>query len=162
MRWVKATLLGLLIAVFLALGMVPALADQVNGQGQTPLSASLGFNAKSDLSGEMNYNADPKGPNGGFSAHCSDFVLVATGTSIDGYPKITVKAACTDQDGATAYLKAGFVDRGEPGKNDSMCLLWTYSLPFSRATAYINDRGTISHGNIQIHLDEQDRAPSHM
>ncbi len=50
--------LGTLIAGVLAFGMVAALAS-ASGQGQTPLSASLGFNAQADLSGQLDYVADP-------------------------------------------------------------------------------------------------------
>ena len=123
---------------------------QANGQGQTPLSASLGFNAKSDLEGSLNYNADPKGANAGFSAHCNDYLTYTQTTTKGGFPKVVVTAACTDQDGKTVYLRAGFIDRGEPGMNDWLCIVWNYTAPREKG-AFIHDMGLIQNGNIQIH-----------
>src|SRR5438046_45748 len=60
---------------------------QANGQGQTPLSASLVFNAKSNLTGSLNYNADPSGPNSGFSAHCNDYFFYAIPTPKPASPR---------------------------------------------------------------------------
>ncbi len=141
--------LGTLIAGVLAFGMVAALAS-ASGQGQTPLSASLGFNAQADLSGQLDYVADPNGPNAGFRAHCDGYTFYAQGTTKNGYPHVLVTATCTDQNGATIYLKAGFTDRGEPGTNDSLCVLWSYTNPPTEANAYIHDMGKILSGNIQI------------
>jgi hypothetical protein len=138
--------------VILGLGAGSALASsgQVNGQGQTPLSASLGFNAQSDLSGSLNYNADPNGPNSGFSAHCNDYTSYTASTTKGGFPKVVVTATCTDQDGTTVYMKGGFIDRGEPGVNDWLCIVWNYRAPREWG-AFIHDMGFISNGNIQIH-----------
>jgi hypothetical protein len=146
------TVMGLTCAL-LTLGVGGAYAGgttQANGQGQTPKSASLGFNAKSDLKGSLNYNADPNGPKAGFAAHCNDYLTYELETSTAGFPKVEVTAACTDQDGTTVYLLAYFVDRGEPGTNDSLCVAWNYTAPQVKG-AFIKDKGTISNGNIQIH-----------
>jgi hypothetical protein len=125
--------------------------SQVNGQGQTHLSASLGFNAKSDLTGQLNYNADPAGPDAGFSAHCSGYNFYRSLITPAGFPEVVLGATCTDKDGATVYLWAAFVDKGEPGSADRENILWSHTLPVTHANAFINDGGVISNGNIQIH-----------
>jgi hypothetical protein len=142
-----------LTGAMLALGVTGAFAantTQANGAGQTRLSASLGFNAKSDLKGSLNYNADPNGANAGFSAHCNDYLSYELEATRRGFPKVEVTAACTDQDGTTVYLFAYFIDRGEPGTSDTVCVAWNYQAPQSKG-AYIKDRGHISNGNVQIH-----------
>jgi len=125
--------------------------SQVNGQGQTHLSASLGFNAKSDRSGQLNYNADPNGANAGFSAHCSGYNFYRSLITPAGFPEVVLGATCTDENGATVYLWAAFVDKGEPGSADRENILWGHTLPVTHANAFINDGGLISNGNIQIH-----------
>jgi len=143
----RAGFVTIAAAVLLVVGATAALAGQINGVGHTPLNAALGFNAKSDLSGELNYNSDPNGPNAGFNAHCSGYTFYNVRTSSDGYPAVNVRANCTDQDGVTVHLRANFVDRGEPGTNDSVCMQWFYS----PGVVFIWDHGTILNGNIQFH-----------
>jgi hypothetical protein len=140
------------VAGFLVLTMTAAHADWVNGNGQTPKSASLGFNAKDDLTGELNYNADPNGEDAGFSAHCKDYLTFASGVKF-GAPAVRVTASCTDQDEATIYLKASFIDKGEPGSEDMVCILWSYTYPPKPDNALIHDQGVITAGNIQFHDD---------
>lgn len=148
----RVSVLTVFVALFLALMTVAAYADWVNGNGQTAKSASLGFNAKDDLSGELNYNADPNGEDAGFSAHCKDYASFKSGIR-QGFPAVRVSAACTDQEEATIYLKAAFVDRGEPGSDDLVCILWSYTSPPTPDNALIHDFGLITAGNIQIHQD---------
>ncbi len=127
-----------------------------HGNGQTPRSASLGFVAKSDLTGQLNYVVDPLGQDAGIIAHCAgctSFKLVTLG---DGSLKIVVSATCTDQAGNTIYLKAAMVDRGEPGTNDSVCILWSTNSKTTSANSFIHDHGVILAGNIQI-LDPRSR-----
>lgn len=54
---------------------------------------------------------------------------------------------------ATVYLWASMTDRGEPGFNDSVCILWSYTPRPTDANAIIHDMGVISGGNIQINDD---------
>ena len=148
----KFTMVGFFCALFLALTAAAASAGghiQANGQGQTPLSASLGLNAKDDLSGQLNYNADPNGSDSGFSAHCAGYGRFGLLSSFDGFPKVKVSATCTDKDGNTVYLRAAFIDRGEPGTYDFVCIRWSHS---PGGAAFIHDKGYISNGNIQIHV----------
>jgi hypothetical protein len=144
-----AALTGALLATG-ASGAFASGVTQANGQGQTPKSASLGFNAKSDLKGSLEYNADPNGPKAGFHAHCNDYLSYELETPAKGFPKVEVTAACTDQEGRTVYLLAYFIDRGEPGVNDAVCIAWNYKAPQVKGS-YIIDKGIISNGNIQIH-----------
>jgi hypothetical protein len=143
----RSAIVCLFTGTMLFLGAAAALAGQINGTGHTPLNAALGFNAKSDLSGELNYNSDPQGPNAGFDVHCSGYTQYVVNTSPDGYPAVNVKANCTDKDGVTVHLRANFIDRGEPGTNDSVCMQWFYT----PGVVFIWDYGTILNGNIQFH-----------
>jgi hypothetical protein len=146
--------IGLIAVVLSSMAIVTsALAASGNGQGQTPLSAALGFNAKDDLSGQLDYVADPAGIYAGFKAHCDGYTSFRLSFTHAGYPHIVVSATCTDQDGATVYLRFGMTDRGEPGTRDTICVLWGYSLPLTHDNAYIHDHGFISNGNIQTHTD---------
>lgn len=144
-----AAVTALAATLMLVTGTV-ALADQGSGNGQTPKSASLGFVAKADLTGQLNYNADPNGQDAGFSAHCDGYTYFRLITLPDGSLKIIVRATCTDQDDNTVYLWAAMTDRGEPGFNDSVCILWSYNSRPTHGNAFIHDMGVISSGNIQI------------
>lgn len=156
-----AAVIALAATLMLITGTV-ALADQGSGNGQTPNSASLGFVAKSDLTGQLNYNADPHGPDAGFSAHCDGYTSFWLRSVPDGSPQVVVRAVCTDQDGTTVYLRAGFTDRGEPGTNDTVCLVWGYTPRPNHGNAFIHDMGVISSGNIQIRDDPLSGLTSEM
>src|SRR6266700_6198371 len=108
MRFVRPSVVICAIAGLIAVSAASAWAtatDQANGQGQTPSSAALGFNAQSDLSGNLDYNADPNGANAGFSAHCNDYTsFVLRYTKVGNYPLVKVTASCADKDGNTVYL----------------------------------------------------------
>jgi hypothetical protein len=122
---------------------------QVSGAGQTPLSAALGFVAKADRTGHLTYVADPHGADAGFIAMCSSYDSYVRSTTTDGFPRVRVTATCTDQDGHTVYLDASFVDRGEPGRNDSVCIEWSHTKPVA-TNHFIHDMGNLKAGNIQI------------
>jgi hypothetical protein len=144
----RTVLAPLLAAVVVVLWAATALG-QVSGAGQTPLSAALGFVAKADRTGHLTYVADPQGPDAGFMGMCSGYDSYLRGTSKDGFPRVRVRATCTDQDGKTVYLDANFVDRGEPGRNDSVCIQWSYTKPVG-TNHFIHDMGKLQAGNIQI------------
>lgn len=133
-------------------GAASAYADapfsQINGNGKTHMAATLGFNAKSDLSGELQYRT----ADGTFSAHCHGYTSWRLEQSPDGLPKPRVTATCTDQDGATVYLKAKFVDRAEPGAHkDTARIWWSYTDPNASHAPFIRDVGAIQDGNLQYH-----------
>jgi hypothetical protein len=122
--------------------------DQVNGNGKTHADATLGFNAKSDLSGELQYRS----ADGAFSAHCQGYTSWRLEQSPDGLPKPRVTATCTDQDGTTVYLKAKFVDRAEPGAHKDVARIWwSYTDPNASHAPFIRDVGAIQDGNLQYH-----------
>jgi hypothetical protein len=122
--------------------------SQVNGNGKTHMAATLGFNAKSDLSGELQYRT----ADGTFSAHCDGYTSWRLEQSPDGLPKPRVTATCTDQDGSTVYLKAKFVDRAEPGAHkDTARVWWSYTDPNASHAPFIRDVGAIQDGNLQYH-----------
>ena len=150
MRAVRFGVIGSLVAGMLALGMVAAMADTGAGTGQTPLSAALGFTVNSNGTGnQLNYKADPNGANAGFSAHCHSFFKDRFGTTKQGFPEVNIAAACTDENGVTVFLHSQFVDKGEPGTNDWVCIQWSYTRPVA-TNYFIHDMGTILAGNIQI------------
>jgi hypothetical protein len=141
-------------ALALCVGIANAVV-QTNGNGQTHLSASLGFNAKADLRGELNYNSD----DGTFAAHCSGYTRYSEAITAQGFPRTRVQAICLDKNtGGVVYLKAYFIDKGEPGLNDVARIYWSYTQKQAELDPFIVDSGKISSGNIQIHyggsLDE--------
>jgi hypothetical protein len=141
--------IAVLTSAALAFGIGTASAVvQTNGNGQTHLSASLGFNAKQDLSGELNYNSD----DGTFAAHCSGYTRYTEAITAEGYPRTRVQAICEDKNtGGVVYLKAYFIDKGEPGLNDVARIYWSYTQKQAELDPFIVDSGKITAGNIQIH-----------
>ncbi len=135
----------LITAAIALVGSSVALAN-ANGVGKTPLNAALGFNVHANLKGHLTYVADPRGPNAGFRAMCKGYTS-DTGGFVEGGAFVTVTATCTDQDGNTVFLDATFVDRGEPGNQDEVCLEWSTT---SGGTPFITDCGTIRSGNVQV------------
>lgn len=156
----KIGIILVLAAACMALSMPAAMAappDSVNGQGQTPLSASMGFNADADLAGQLTYNSDPQGQTPEFWAQCDDFDSFNLNTRVNPHghtiQSVKLTATCTDGDGITVYMLGSFTDRGEPGSLDSICVIWKYGSPPVKndPDPYIHDRGFIANGNIQIH-----------
>jgi hypothetical protein len=158
------------IAIFIAasaavmtLSMTSAQADpmqsgaqpvtQGSGAGQSKLSAAVGFNMDINEQGQFQYNADPNGPNAGFSAHCSGYSRVYRWKSWDGFPSLRFQSeTCTDQNGDPVYLRGKIIDRGEPGvpSGDYAHILWGYTNPVNLHNYYISDNGKITAGDIQI------------
>ena len=152
-KFLKAAVVTGLAAGLMILfaGTALASSQQANGQGQTPLSASLGFNAKPDLTGQLEYNADPSGAYAGFRAHCDGYTAYKEDHLKTGAGRVRVWATCKDENGVTIYMKGSFIDRGEPGTNDSLCVAFSYTDPKVRTDFYVHDMGFISNGNIQVH-----------
>ena len=138
-----------------------ALAGQVNGTGKSHLGNSIGFNAKSNLTGSFEYNGDPNGAQSNVNAHCNDYVKYVEDTYTDRnqnpgtYPMVRVASTgCADQlTGQTYKIVAALVDEGEPGTYDFACVR-IYDLRSGKLL--VHDRGYIQNGNIQIHLDTHD------
>jgi len=151
----RASTIVVFIAGFMALTMIAAWADSVSGGGQTAQSAALGFSVHSNLQGELNYNADPHGPNAGFSAHCSTWYSYVQKVT-NGFPMVIVEGLCTDKDGNTLFINAGFIDEGTPGTNDIVCIRF-YD---SNHNLIIHDHGNLTAGNITIHQDPNNSSGS--
>jgi hypothetical protein len=153
----------------LTVGVAIAL-DQTNGSGLTHQGASIGFNAKADLRGEITYTSHD---GTGFQVMCRDGLTAYRNlkpTAL-GYLRTRVTATCTDQDGNTIYVEIYFVDRGEPGDRDVERIYFTYDAAFALdansdpdvyntvcntgvvITEGCMDRGIIQAGNVQIHQD---------
>jgi hypothetical protein len=158
-----------LVPIVLVLGATAALAlNQTNGSGLTHEGASLGFNAKLNLKGNITYTSHD---GTGFQVMCRDgltaYQNLAPGAN--GALRTRVTATCTDQDGKTIYVEIYFVDRGEPGNEDAERIFFTYDPAFALdangdPNVYLltcnsgapvvlgcNDAGIISTGNVQIH-----------
>jgi hypothetical protein len=143
--WVSA--LGALVTLALVATSAWAL-DQASGTGQTKRSAALGFVAKSDRTGQLNYDSDA----GGFTVHCRRYSSYEQDLTSKGYPRVTVTARkCFRANGSQRFLRAVFIDRGEPGiAHDIARLWWSRSWPVGPATAGRADKGRIDGGDIQI------------
>jgi hypothetical protein len=165
----KRTLTSLAVATALTLLTIgAALAlDQTNGSGLTHNGASLGFNAKLDLRGQITYVAHD---GTGFWVQCDELSTYRNlRDTPKGYPRTKVTAPCTDKDGATIYVEIYFVDRGEPGSRDIERIFFTYDSDWAldangdpnvwdtqcNSGAEISlgcmDSGIITTGNVQIH-----------
>ena len=156
------------VAFIMTIGVAIAL-DQTNGSGVTNNGASLGFNAKGDLSGNITYTSHD---GTGFQVMCRDGLsrYINQPPSPKGFLRSHVTASCTDQNGVPIYIEVYFVDRGEPGTRDVARIFFTYDATFARdanrddnvylmecnsgveVTLACNDAGVIQDGNIQIHM----------
>lgn len=146
-----------LVPIVLAMSAGPAFASaatgQASGNGMSGQGNAVGFNAKANLSGQFQYVSFDQT----FKAHCSGYTFYKQYTSPGGYPIVDVHATCTDQNGATVYLEAYFLDRGEPGTRDAERIYFSYVYHFdldeNAADLFIADTYVITNGNIQIHVD---------
>ncbi len=142
--------LTMLLAALVVAGMASTAwaLDQVSGLGQTAESAALGFVVKADRTGELNYESDA----GDFSVHCKRFSSFELGASTHGYPKVEITARkCFRRNGAQRFLRAVFIDRGEPGITwDIARLWWSRSWPVTPSSATRADLGRVTAGNIQV------------
>ena len=166
----KRSLTSLAIAatmVVLTIGAAFAL-DQTNGSGLTHNGASLGFNAKLDLNGQITYVAHD---GTGFWVQCDDLSSYRNlrPTPRGGYLRTKVTAPCTDKDGNPIWVEIYFVDRGEPGDRDIERIFFTYNSDWAldangdpnawltqcnsgvEITLGCMDSGIITAGNVQIH-----------
>jgi hypothetical protein len=146
-RVVVASLLA-----FCALGAVAYALDQTNGQGKTHLGGTLGFNAKQDLSGSIEFQDSTNT----YSIHCDGLSkyrdsILASGAFKSIVNSTTCYGQATDANpGAQYYLHIEFIDKGEPGTYDKVCL--SLSLyPASQNDVLVFDCGVIQNGNVQIH-----------
>jgi hypothetical protein len=117
-----------LVPAVIALTAGAALAlNQTSGQGLTAEGNSLGFNAKADLSGHLTYVTHD---GSGLVVFCSGYNSYREVTTAAGFPRVCVTATCEDATGTTIYLKAYFIDKGEPGTKDKVLLYLSYDPAF--------------------------------
>jgi hypothetical protein len=159
------------IALVLVFAVAAIALDQVNGNGKTHNGGSLGFNAQADLSGNLDYHS----PDGAVATdgitpvdidvHCNDYFVYkqsTVGVPNPIYPYVRVRSrTCIDKvSGNPVIVQAEFVDRGEPGTNDSAKLIFCWTGPCTPQTAFYIDGGKITAGNIQIHTGADPIAPN--
>ena len=155
------------VAFILSIGVAVAV-DQTNGSGLTHEGASLGFNAKGNLKGNITYTSHD---GTGFQVMCRDGLTryVNQPVSPQGHLRTNITANCTDQNGAPIFVEIYFVDRGEPGDRDTERIFFTYDPDHAsdvhddpnvslmtcnsgvEVTLGCNDTGIITAGNVQIH-----------
>jgi hypothetical protein len=162
---VRKMIAGAVGAVVVLVFAVAALAlDQVSGQGTTHNGGSLGFNAQADLTGNLDYHS----PDGAVATdgttpvdidvHCNDYTLYKqklVGSPEPIYPYVRVRSkTCIDKvSGNPVIMQGEFVDRGEPGTNDTTRVLFCWTGPCATSTAFYIDGGKIQAGNVQINTD---------
>ena len=150
-------------------------ADQTNGSGLTNEGASLGFNAKANLRGNITYTSHDGTM---FHVFCRDGLtsyrnLAPTAA---GALRTKVTATCMDKEGRTIYAEIYFIDRGEPGNRDVERIYFTYNSRYEldanadpavylmkcnsgvEITVACNDVGIITAGNVQIHQGSPSQA----
>jgi hypothetical protein len=138
----------LTVLVVMASG-VAAMA-KVNGVGQTHKGATLGMTVHRDHTGELTYHR----ADGTLRIHCKRFSSYHRSTSPAGFARVVVTARkCWQEDGNQRFLRAVFVDRGEPGNGRDIVRLW-WGLRWPVRPASVppkrKDRGRIQSGNVQI------------
>ena len=151
-------LLASLTVVIVVAFAVAALADMANGTGKTHKGNTLGFNAKSNLTGSFEYNGAPGTRFAIYNVHCNDYLTYTPGTYTDKnlnpgtYPSVTLTTnTCSDAvTGETYFVHAVVVDEGEPGTYDFACI---QIYDGQTLTLLVKDRGYIQNGNIQIHTN---------
>jgi hypothetical protein len=140
------------VAAVVALTALMASADQTNGTGKSHLGFTVGYNAKSDLTGNFEYQPTINGND--LDIHCNDYTRYISTQTNDGFPKSIFNATnCFDKAGLQYYVHVEAVDRGEPGTNDSLCIT-VKTFPAKNSPWTFKDCGVIQKGNVQIHQDQ--------
>jgi hypothetical protein len=167
--------LALAPALLVVMMSVAIAADQTNGSGLTHEGASLGFNAKANLRGNITYTSHDGTM---FQVFCHDGLTSYRNLAptAGGALRTKVTATCTDKEGATIYAEIYFIDRGEPGNRDVERIFFTYNSDFAldanadpdvylmkcnsgvEVTVACNDVGIITAGNVQIHQGSPSQA----
>ena len=160
--------LALAPALLVVMMSVAIAADQTNGSGLTNEGASLGFNAKANLRGNITYTSHDGTM---FQVFCRDGLTSYRNLkpTAAGALRTKVTATCMDKEGTTIYAEIYFIDRGEPGNRDVERIYFTYNADFAldanadpdvylmkcnsgvEVTVACNDVGIITAGNVQIH-----------
>jgi hypothetical protein len=164
-----SALIAVPVVLVLTAGIASAL-EQTNGTGITHEGATIGFNAKGNLTGQITYVFHD---NTGQMIQCDEITSYKTlKPTAQGFLRTKVTADCEDKDGTPVFGEFYFVDRGEPGENDVIRAFFTYDPAFRMdansdpdvfftecnsgvlITEGCNDRGVIQEGNVQIHVGQ--------
>lgn len=133
------------LAAILLLALPVTARAQVSGEGQTDRSAALGLVARKDGSGQLQYVVPA-----GINIHCTRFSSYENTTADGGYPRVEITARkCFAATGKQRFLRAVFIDRGEPA-GDIARLRWGTAWPVTAADTLRLDRGVITAGTLQI------------
>lgn len=167
--------LALVPAVLVFTMSIAIAVDQTNGSGLTHEGASLGFNAKANLHGNITYTSHDTTM---FQVFCHDGLTSYRNLkpTAAGALRTKVTATCKDKAGTTIYAEIYFIDRGEPGNRDVERIYFTYNAAFEldanadpdvylmtcnsgvEVTVACNDAGIITTGNVQIHQGSPSQA----
>jgi hypothetical protein len=133
------------LAAILVLALPLTAGAQVTGQGLTARGAALGLVARVDGTGQLQYVVAA-----GINIHCTRFSSYERTTTAGGDARVEITARkCFAATGKQRYLRAVFVDRGEPA-GDIARLRWATAWPVTAASTLRLDRGVISAGTLQI------------
>jgi hypothetical protein len=133
------------LAATLVLALPLTAGAQVSGEGQTTRSAALGLVARKDGSGQLQYVVPA-----GINIHCTRFSSYEHTTTAGGDARVAITARkCFAATGKQRYLRAVFIDRGEPA-GDIVRLRWGTAWPVTAANTLRLDRGVITAGTLQI------------
>lgn len=145
--------------------------DQTNGTGKTHNGATIGFNAKLVLEGQITYVTHDTT---GWWVQCDEVTSYRNLKPLaTGALRTKVTASCEDKDGTPLWAEFYFVDRGEPGDRDIIRAFFTYNSAWAmdangdpavwgtqcntgvEITEGCMDSGIIQKGNVQIHQDAE-------
>jgi hypothetical protein len=117
-----------------------AAGGETNGAGHLHSGGTYGFNAKSNLKGEMQFES----ADGTVKVHCTDLQGYREKTNSKGFLDAVFKSVtCTN--GWSVWVDAQ--DRGEPGTNDKVHVRVTDA----NGNVIGEDQGVIMNGDVQIH-----------
>jgi hypothetical protein len=151
-----AVIAGLMVVAVLVTSAVAFADGQTNGTGKSNLGFTVGYNAKSDLTGNFEYQ--PTLADGtALNIHCNDYTRYHETTADHGAHPKTIFNSTYCYDGDTRYfVHVEAIDRGEgshedpPG--DALCI--TVALfPARSNPVLVKDCGPVQKGNVQIHTD---------
>lgn len=148
MNKMRVVTAGVALAGVLLVAGIAEASSQVSGEGLTKRGATLGMVARVDHNGHLTYIRHDTS----FTVMCSHFHSFHSSKTSKGYRKIVLTAKqCFRSDGAQRYLKATFIDRGDPGIGlDVARMRWAKSWPVNAANTVRRDRGRITAGNLQV------------
>lgn len=157
LKIVKVALCVLTVAVLSASASLAASPQSmVTGLGLTNAGNTLGYNAKSDLTGHYTYVSHDQT----FRVMCFRYTFYRLMTDLQGFPEVHVLGTCRDQARRTIYMETYYIDRGEPGvggpgEGDVARVYFTYNAAFQPnpnedPNLFLADFSLIMAGNVQI------------